>query len=397
MRGESGPPPTRRAASRASIPQRASFATTATSTPRGGRSTSVRSRPMTRAGCTSPWGTPRARSCASIRRRARPGRCSAKTSADRAERWSSVTRTARSTASASSARRTTGSSCTAAMRGASVRAPTAGPGNTSQAVRYFSTPTSPTARASRGATSPSGGSWSEPRTARSGRSCISTTRATEPTSWASRPRPTARSAAAPPSRCASSAMLRARTRGCAATASASGTRSSGRATGSSSAPTPAASCWSGTRPARGYRPRRATPPRTPACTSTASPTSTGRTSSWRTRTAGRSSSRARPGYGYTGGGLLFWDRSTAAGTLVRHTDILPEHSTMSLAALPGGRILGGTTTAAGTGGAKKAGEAELYVMDMATKRVEWHEAALPGRPGLHRHVRSRGRVRRRLR
>lgn len=85
-----------------------------------------------------------------------------------------------------------------------------------------------------------------------------------------------------------------------------------------------------------------------------------------------------PGYGYTGGGLLFWDRATATSTLVRHLDILPEHSTMSLAALPGGKILGGTTTAAGTGGAKKAHEAELYVMDLATKRVEWHRAALPG-------------------
>ena len=80
----------------------------------------------------------------------------------------------------------------------------------------------------------------------------------------------------------------------------------------------------------------------------------------------------------TGGGLLFWDRATSTSTLVRHTDILPEHSTMSLAALPGGRLLGGTTTAAGTGGAKKAGQAELYIMDMATKRVEWHEAVLPG-------------------
>lgn len=85
-----------------------------------------------------------------------------------------------------------------------------------------------------------------------------------------------------------------------------------------------------------------------------------------------------PGYGYTGGGLLFWDRSTATATLVRHVDILPEHSTMSLAALPDGKILGGTTTAPGTGGAKKASEAELYLMDMATKRVEWHRAVLPG-------------------
>ena len=81
-----------------------------------------------------------------------------------------------------------------------------------------------------------------------------------------------------------------------------------------------------------------------------------------------------PGYGYTGGGLLFWDRETQSRTLVEHTDILPEHSTQSLVAIPNGKLLGGSTTSPGTGGEKKASQAELYVMDMATKRIEWHEA-----------------------
>lgn len=85
-----------------------------------------------------------------------------------------------------------------------------------------------------------------------------------------------------------------------------------------------------------------------------------------------------PDYGYTGGGLLFWDRETKSQTLLEHTDILPEHSTMSLAAIDGGKLLGGTTTAAGTGGEQKAKEAELYLLDMASKKVEWHGAVLPG-------------------
>jgi len=85
-----------------------------------------------------------------------------------------------------------------------------------------------------------------------------------------------------------------------------------------------------------------------------------------------------PGYGYTGGGLLFWNRESQERILVEHTDIIPEHSTMSLAVLPNNRLLGGTTTSAGTGGEKKANEAELYVMDMASKRVEWHEVIFPG-------------------
>jgi hypothetical protein len=85
-----------------------------------------------------------------------------------------------------------------------------------------------------------------------------------------------------------------------------------------------------------------------------------------------------PDYGYTGGGLLFWDRQTKTRVLLTHTDIIPEHSTISLVALPEGKLLGGTTTSPGTGGEKKAKEAELYVMDMASKKVEWHRAVCPG-------------------
>jgi len=85
-----------------------------------------------------------------------------------------------------------------------------------------------------------------------------------------------------------------------------------------------------------------------------------------------------PGYGYTGGGLLFWDRKTGDRTLIEHTDIIRDHSTASLVALPDAKLLGGTTTSAGTGGEKKASEAQLYIMDMATKRLEWHEVVFPG-------------------
>lgn len=85
-----------------------------------------------------------------------------------------------------------------------------------------------------------------------------------------------------------------------------------------------------------------------------------------------------PGYGYTGGGLLFWDRKTGNRILLEHTEIIPEHSTSSLVAIPNGKLLGGTTTNAGTGGEKKANEAVLYMMDMETKKIEWHQVVLPG-------------------
>ncbi len=88
-----------------------------------------------------------------------------------------------------------------------------------------------------------------------------------------------------------------------------------------------------------------------------------------------------PGYGLTGGGMLFWDRQTRKHTLLEHTDVLPDQSTMSLVPLPGGKLLGGTTTSAGTGGEQKAREAELYIMDMETKRLDWHAAVFPGVQG----------------
>lgn len=85
-----------------------------------------------------------------------------------------------------------------------------------------------------------------------------------------------------------------------------------------------------------------------------------------------------PGYGYTGGGVYIWDRATRQGVLLKHTDLLPQQSTMSLAPLPDGKVLGGSTIAAGTGGEVKAKEAELYILDLATKKLEWHEVVFPG-------------------
>jgi streptogramin lyase len=85
-----------------------------------------------------------------------------------------------------------------------------------------------------------------------------------------------------------------------------------------------------------------------------------------------------PEYGYTGGGLLFWDRESRTRTLLSDADVVPDQSTTALSPLPDGKLLGGTTTSPGSGGEKKAAEAELYLMDMATKSVEWHAAVIPG-------------------
>jgi len=85
-----------------------------------------------------------------------------------------------------------------------------------------------------------------------------------------------------------------------------------------------------------------------------------------------------PAYGYTGGGLLFWDRGTETRVLLEHTDLLVDHCVMSLVALPEDKLLVGSGTRAGTGGEVRAKEAELYVLDMATKKIEWHAVMIPG-------------------
>ena len=85
-----------------------------------------------------------------------------------------------------------------------------------------------------------------------------------------------------------------------------------------------------------------------------------------------------PEYGYTGGGLIFWDRKNKTQTLLKDSAVIIDQSTMSMISLPGGKFLGGTTTAPGTGGEMKATEAELYIMDKDSKRLEWHKAILPG-------------------
>jgi hypothetical protein len=88
-----------------------------------------------------------------------------------------------------------------------------------------------------------------------------------------------------------------------------------------------------------------------------------------------------PAYGSTGGGLLFWDRQRQDRVLLTDKQIIEGHATMSLVALPDGKLLGGTTTQPGSGGETKAKEGALYLMDPATKRLEWRQAVFPGVQG----------------
>ena len=90
-----------------------------------------------------------------------------------------------------------------------------------------------------------------------------------------------------------------------------------------------------------------------------------------------------PGYGYTGGGLLIWDRRAETGTLLEHTDMVPEHAPMSLLELADGTVLVGSTVAPGTGGEQKASLAELFIVDIPTGTMPWHGPVLDGVASYH--------------
>jgi hypothetical protein len=85
-----------------------------------------------------------------------------------------------------------------------------------------------------------------------------------------------------------------------------------------------------------------------------------------------------PDYGYTGGGLLFWDSEKQTSLVLKDTDLIADQSAETLIELPGGKLLAGTTTSPGTGGQKKATEALMYVLDIASKKIEWQAAVIPG-------------------
>lgn len=85
-----------------------------------------------------------------------------------------------------------------------------------------------------------------------------------------------------------------------------------------------------------------------------------------------------PAYGYTGGGLLFWDRDTKKSVLLKDSALVLDQSAHKFAILPNNELLVGTTTEAGTGGERKATLAELYIIDIVSKKIKWRGTPFPG-------------------
>jgi len=85
------------------------------------------------------------------------------------------------------------------------------------------------------------------------------------------------------------------------------------------------------------------------------------------------------GYGRCGGGLGMVNLETGEATLLgAETDLLPSHSTIALRALPDGNLVGGTSISAPGGGHVQATEAELWILDWATRRLVYHDRPVAG-------------------
>lgn len=85
-----------------------------------------------------------------------------------------------------------------------------------------------------------------------------------------------------------------------------------------------------------------------------------------------------PEYGTTGGGMMFWNRSSGQKSRIDHWHLVPNHSVQAMVELSNGMLLGGTTVAPGTGGVTKATDSsELFLMDANTHEVRWRGAPVP--------------------
>lgn len=85
-----------------------------------------------------------------------------------------------------------------------------------------------------------------------------------------------------------------------------------------------------------------------------------------------------PGYGRTGGGMMVWDMEAEEARIYEHTELIEYHSTKALAELPDGNLIGGTSTAPGTGGERIAEECLLYIMEWPSLEIVFKKAILPG-------------------
>ncbi len=76
-----------------------------------------------------------------------------------------------------------------------------------------------------------------------------------------------------------------------------------------------------------------------------------------------------PGYGHTGGGMVFYDLEKDTATTLDSKALLQGHSTVSLRQLPNGILIGGTSTEAPGGGQRTAETSLIFRMDPTTHEI----------------------------
>jgi hypothetical protein len=85
------------------------------------------------------------------------------------------------------------------------------------------------------------------------------------------------------------------------------------------------------------------------------------------------------GYGRCGGGLGIYNLATGQASLLTAQDqLLSGHSCITLKRLPDGNLVGGTSIEAPGGGHPTATEAELFILDWATRRPVFRMVPVPG-------------------
>ncbi len=85
-----------------------------------------------------------------------------------------------------------------------------------------------------------------------------------------------------------------------------------------------------------------------------------------------------PGYGYTGGGIGIYNLETEETTLVTHEQLMPSHCIKAMVPLDNGDIVCGSSTSGGHGSGRVQGEAVLFILDWATKKISFQTVPVSG-------------------
>lgn len=84
------------------------------------------------------------------------------------------------------------------------------------------------------------------------------------------------------------------------------------------------------------------------------------------------------GYGLRGGGVGIYNVQTGESQLLKHTEVIPDQSTIALVALPDGNVVGGTSVITPGGGHPTEKEGVLYILDWSTRKVVFRTVPVPG-------------------